>query len=394
MRASNTTLTQLIDSLAPYCDVANESCGSMEECQQQLSNRTCLTNLESARLEQSQVQLRWWYSLKRERAFLVRLLAACEVQGGATCMRVVNGHLATHDADIALQQPPIDSTLLNRMLKNSVAVEQAQRRCDEKPPCVSKLLAPVWAVKEETSIRDAIREALWALEPDPSDSAAFFGELTQLASKPFQRCGFYHGLGDIYPVRCPVEDAQSRNLWNFMIQKKGRDFLTKSQAVQFEVMFRACWLDCALFGLAELFSISAVRRRKDSGVNLVRYIRILCDSQSCLRAATDAVWTAGLPSGVLVLQKNPASKLYAVISISLNCLLITVGFAVAVLAGFVWKVAPMMITYLVILALSVVAMILNMVFSIAALTGSSDRVFSVAESVVCPFINTRVLCSS
>ncbi len=120
MRAANHTLTHLIASIAPYCDVRNGSCDSEEECIAQMANETCVRSLEHARMEEFQLEMRWWYSLKRERAFLDRLLAACQLQGGVFCVDGVNVEIAAHDAAIVAARPSLRESWREMFLTGSV----------------------------------------------------------------------------------------------------------------------------------------------------------------------------------------------------------------------------------------------------------------------------------
>ncbi len=384
MRADNTSLSARIDAIAPYCDVANGSCDSEDHCREQMLNTTCIASLDLWRLELAQLQLRWWYSLKREIFFVARLLASCQVQGSDKCVQVVGSELAAREASVASLRPSFYSKLFTVvMFAPSIREIVANRPCSDKIPCLANILAPVLAAKEQSSVSNAIREALAAFEPDQADSAAFFAEVVRNASKPTLECGFYHTPNSVRRQECPLlarqlalfsENALDRNSWAYM---------TRGQEEQLKIMYDNCWLNCRLWLRVPLLAEASLRRRNQLMVSLVRYIRVLCDSPACLAAASNATWKAGEPDSHRTdFQRFYMSKLFVVMSICVDCLLIAVGLTVAFIAIGVWKVAAVSMTFLVMLSLTVSVVVLDLAVYITIFTRASIKSLDWAFALV------------
>ncbi len=377
MRGANGTLARYIGSIGPFCDVANGSCDSQEECEVQMQNLTCIRDLEHAKFEQSQVMLRWWYSLKRERAFLGRLFAACELQGGAACAQGVRAEIEAHDAAIEASRPSLSKWWRELMMTGSL---QFTFPCGGKEPCLSTFVAPILAAKDSIGVTDAITRVLASFEPNSTSSAAFFADFVRNVTQPVPQCGFF--MSDFYPAYCPAEKIQIRDL--FRVKSDIVALVTESQVEVLESMFRACWLNCGLLRSAARAGKSAPRERNNTAVNVARYVRVLCDSAACLTSATETLQRIGFP----LLQVDPfsdviISKLFIVISMTLTCVLIAAGLVIPVLAVFVWKIASVMAIYLVILALSGVALILNLSAGVIFLNGGTNGDLTTAETLVC-----------
>ncbi len=388
MQARNMTLLQRFADVAPYCDVANGSCADEDECRSQMRNSTCLSELAFLRFELAQLQVRWWYSLRRESGFVARLLASCQVQGGATCEQEVGRELTARQAKVAALQPLLSSGLFKGVLFGSDATEElAGRPCNAKLPCLANLLAPILAATDEVGVATGIREAVAALEPDPAESNAFFAEVVQNASKSFKRCGFYHEMTRPATHRCPLEVKQ---LMEFAVRHRGRNpwvWLEQKQVGVLATMYSMCWTDCDLLRAAARYAKVAVRLRKNSMVDLVRYVRFLCDSPACLSSSLVATMKMTViidPLDVTSFQSLGPSKIYLVLSLMLNALLFIAGAAIAFWAVLVWKVSHMTVPYLTMLLLILVSIVLDMPSSIYFLTSISLRAirsFTVVSSL-------------
>ncbi len=380
IRSAGETVARYISSIAPFCDISNGSCESPEECLLQMANVTCVGNLEYARQEEYQLSLRRWYSLKRERAFLDRLLAACIVQGGVACVQGVSAEIAAHDAAVNASQPSLRKWWSEMFMAGSLFETFP---CDAgKEPCLSVLMAPVLASKDVAGAGEAIDQLFSSFEPDPIASGAFFSELVQnVSSQPILRCGFEKVPIETWPPVCLRANRQTSNLLSFRLRKKAGTLITQSQADTLNALFRACWSDCYFWKAAESFAIYALVERNYTGANLSRYIRIRCESSACLVAATYAVRRRGFAVRDRFRDINtPMPKIYVVVLLTLSCVLLCAGLAIAVLAVFVWKVASLMIIYFVILAVAIVAVILTMASGAVWLSGTGESVYGFAAS--------------
>ncbi len=384
IRIDNASLTARLDAIAPFCDVANGSCENEDHCREQMLNTTCVASLELWRLELAQLQLRWWYSLKRESVFVSRLLASCQVQGSDECVKVVGRELAVRESNVASLRPSFSSKLFTVvMFAPTIREIVAKMPCNDKLPCLADVLAPVVAAKEQISASDAIREALAAFDPDQADSDAFFAEVVRNASRPTLECGFYHTPNSIRRRECPLlerqvalfsENALDRNSWFYM---------TRGQWEQLKIMYDNCWLNCRLWLRAPILAESSLARRNQLMVSLVRYIRVLCDSPTCLAAASDATWKAGEPDSYgSDFQRFYMSKLFVVVSICVDCLLIAVGLTIAFIAIAVWKVAAVSMTFLAMLSLTASVVVLDLAVYITIFTRASIKSLDWAFALV------------
>ncbi len=387
--ARNMSLTQRITELAPYCDVANGSCVDEDECKAQLANTTCRSKLRFSRFQQTQLQLRWWYSLRRESAFVARLLASCQLQGSATCERVVGEERAAREAIVLALRPSFLSALYGKEVGLDFPRRELESRpCGGKLPCLADLLAPALAAKSEAGVANAIVETQTLMEPDPQDSATFLAKFVRNVSIPFKPCGFSRDPVSREARRCKMEFDQISDLVSNLRSLSPWIYATAEHVSVLDAMFSGCWLNCVLVQRGGLVMAGAEFDRHAMRAYVVRYLRIMCDSQVCLRASSEAVQRVVLVGrSSFLLPQLPVSKLFAVMSIALDCALFVAGAAIAVLAIAVWKVARIAVPYIVMLGLTMLSIALDMSIYILVIVRSGGDAFGfilpLVRSVFC-----------
>ncbi len=373
--------------LATLENMCGKSLCDMDGCPIGLwNNKTCVRELEWVQIEQYQLNLRRWYSLRREHAHFIRLKAACMLQGSRACAQAVDERLLAWTNEIVMAQPALKDGEIPFLRDNiQVTNDLANRKCGSRLPCLSSLLDPIIVDGSDAAVRVALQGALHALEPLADLSAAFFEQILRNASKQFVRCGFERSrFASGSKQLCAAEMLEMGHLKLSLSRQSPWNYVTDEQTGLLEEQFKRCWLDCGLWRAAADAARTFSKLRSHLKMAFVRYVRVRCNtSSSCLRVVSNAIMQTPVLPDPPPLSAFHISRVFAVVAIAVNCTLIVGGLVIVFVIVCVWKVARLLMPILFIVVALTVGFVFDLNYYAVSLTLATHGVAEASYILVC-----------
>ncbi len=338
-------------------DALDEQCGkawALENCGENNClnrNLTCERELDFVHMLKQASKMSVFYAARREKKHLVNMNASCFTQGSAECTLFVAAQLTERLQWLSANRPKVNDSA---MLTSVVFLEDLSRPCGGDLPCLKEHLDPLLSAPDFESANRALDAANQSLTR-PVLSQEMEDLVISFISQPAVACNSIEPLFGSILFRGECQKAQNQRLLvertlskNFTMEAR----LTEKFKSRQRSLLASCWTGCRVLSRVSIYLVSKEFSLERFFQMFLRFALLLCDTPYCVDAVS--LWLSKQPTrNTLIVQTYDTlnDRVYPLLGIILEGLLIVACVLILVLIVGVWRVARDAVVYVILLAL-------------------------------------------